>query len=331
MYITGGIGSEPRIEGFGPAYDLPDEHGYAETCASVGMVMWAQRMLNSRQHGQYGDVLERALYNGVLAGASEEGTHYFYGNPLASNGTVHRHEWFGVACCPPNYARLIADVGRYAYSQGADRAAVNLFISSTARFELDNGTVTIRQRTTEPAGGTIQLTVQPHEGTQDFTLAVRVPGWATEPTAALNGEPLDLFSNTRDGYLNVTRTWTAGDVLNVELNPRPRRVWANRNVASAAGKVALAYGPFVYCLEGVDNAVPVRTVRLARYAKLTPRPDERTGTIGIHTHGSADTDRTELYALKPAEAVDEPLTAVPYFSWANRGQADMTVWIAEDS
>jgi uncharacterized protein len=329
LYITGGLGSNPAIEGFGSAYDLPDQHGYAETCAAIGLVQWAQRMSNSTGHGRYVDTLERALYNGVLSGASADGTHYFYGNPLASQGDVHRHEWFGVACCPPNLARLISELGHYIYAQGDHEAVINLFVAGSARFQFSDQMVTVEQRTDYPRTGRIRITVHPETPGARFAVSIRIPGWARH-TALLNGEP--LTDPVTDGYLRLDRAWTPGDDLDLDLDLRPHRTWAHSSVASAAGKVAIERGPVVFCLEGIDHAEPVACLALSRDAPLVDRPDDRTGLVMVHAEAVVDvpdTDGETLYKTTPPAVVPRTVTAVPYFSWANRGQADMTVWIRE--
>ncbi|MFF9100944.1 glycoside hydrolase family 127 protein [Streptomyces rubrogriseus] len=329
MYLTGGIGSDPSNEGFSCDYDLPDEHGYAETCAAIGLVQWAQRMANSRRNGRYTDILERALYNGVLSGASADGTHYFYGNPLASDGSAHRQEWFGCACCPPNLARLLSELGRYAYSQGPDEARVNLFIGGRARFSLESGRVTLVQETDYPRSGTVAFTVRPHAGKTDFTLTVRIPGWSEASTASLNGKPLDVVAHSRDGHLSIRRLWADGDVVQLDLGMTPRRVRAHPNVSSATGRTALQWGPLVFCLEGVDHHAPVHHIALPRKAQIEAELDERTATVTLHAEGRALVAPSTLYSSHAPVTQNEALTAVPYFSWANRGQSDMTVWIRE--
>ena len=331
MYITGGIGSDHSIEGFGADYDLPDEHGYAETCAAIGLVQWSQRMANTRRHGRYVDVLERALYNGVLSGASAEGSHYFYGNPLASNGTVHRHEWFGVACCPPNLARLLSELGRYAYSEGPNEARINLFIGSTANFALQSGKVTLSQETDYPRSGRVKLILHPRKPDTAFALSVRVPGWSENPTATLNGEPLDVLGHVKKGYLCIDRCWADGDTLELDLGIGPQRIYAHPDVASAAGKTALQWGPLIFCLEGIDHHSPVRSLALPRSAEVSAGPDRRTGTVTLHAIAAAPIPASDLYATTVPRNRAENLTAVPYFSWANRGQSDMTVWIREEA
>ena len=329
LYITGGIGSDPAIEGFGPDYDLPDATAYAETCAAIGLVQWAQRMSNLTGHAGYLDTLERALYNGVLSGASTDGTRYFYDNPLASRGTVARQEWFHVACCPPNLARLLSGLGHLIYAQGPNEAVVNLYVAGTGHFRLDDGPVVLRQDTRYPQDGRLSLTITPSTDQARFTLAVRIPAWS-QPTITLNGTDLRQ-PEMRDGYLILERRWQPGDTVEIDLHLAVRRTWANPAVVAAAGKVALEYGPVVFCLEGVDHDAPVHTLILNREADVEVRSDDTTGVVTLHAEATADTaGHADLYSSRPPRPRRTRLTAVPYFSWANRGLSDMTVWIREN-
>ena len=326
LYLTGGLGSDPSIEGFGPAYDLPNRHGYAETCAAIGLVQWAQRMGNLTGQGHYIDTLERALYNGVLAGASADGTHYFYGNPLASDGNVHRQEWFDCACCPPNLARLVSELGHYLYAQGDQEAVINLYATSAATFELDQQTVVLEQRTDYPRTGRVVVTIAPEKGSARFALAIRVPAWARH-LVTLNGRPLDLLPV--EGYLRIERSWAAGDTLELDLDLVPRRAWANPLISSNAGKVALERGPIVYCLEGIDHPVRVSSLALPRSATITEDLDE-SGQVVLRVLGVAvTTTDDQLYSAAPPTDSETELTAIPYAAWGNRGQSDMTVWIRD--
>lgn len=329
LYVTGGVGADPSIEGFGAAYELPDADGYAETCAAIGLVQWAQRMGNATGQGAYLDVLERSLYNGVLSGASADGTHYFYGNPLASNGTVHRDEWFGVACCPPNLARLLSELGHYVYASGDREAVVNLFVAGTAHFRLEDGDVQLSQQTRYPQDGQVRIAVDPATDGQRFTVAVRIPGWS-RPLVTLNGTPLEA-PVILDGYLVLDREWAAGDAIELDLRLSVRRTWAHPAVTAATGRVALERGPVVFCLEGVDHDHPVHTLTLSRDSDISAVPDDSTGVVTLHAAARAAVlaGDAPLYSDVPPELVDTELHAVPYFSWANRGPSDMTVWIHE--
>jgi DUF1680 family protein len=333
MYVTGGLGSDPSIEGFGPDYDLPGIGGYAETCAAIGLVFWSQRMALLTGEGRYADVMERALYNAALSGASAEGTHYFYGNPLASDGSVHRHEWFGVACCPPNFARLLSSLEYYAYAEGANEAVVNLFVAGSASFSLDAGAVRLDVSTAYPRSGSVSVTVTP-AAAASFTVAVRVPGWAAGgASAAVNGEPVDLGA-VADGYLRLEREWAAGDVITLELPLTAERIWANPAVTEDIGRVALRRGPLVYCLEGVDHPVPVAALSLPRAAGFDTEVDEDLNIEALVADGFADRapdGDDSLYRSTPPDQAPTRLRAVPYFAWANRGQSTMEVWIRETS
>lgn len=327
LYITGGLGADPSIEGFAAPYELPNLRGYAETCAAIGLVQWAQRMGNLTGEGQFVDVLERALYNGVLSGASADGTHYFYGNPLASDGDVHRHEWFGCACCPPNLARLISELGRYLYAQGKREAVVNLYASSTARFDFDGAGATIRQETSYPRDGVVEISVIPENDGEAFALALHIPSWAAH-TARINGVP--FTASPVDGYLRIDREWHAGDTVTLDLCLSPRRTWSNLRVAENLGKVALELGPIVYCLEGVDHTAPVATLTLPRSAEITASRSDDADMVVLQAHGRVEQwDDGALYCSEPPATNTAELRAVPYATWGNRGQSDMTVWIRE--
>jgi len=233
MYITGGIGSSAANEGFTADDDLPDD-GYAETCAAIGLVLWAQRMGHLTHEARYVDVLERALYNGVLSGISADGRHFAYVNPLVSDGTIERHEWFECACCPPNIARLIASLGAYAYATTSDELAIDLYAGSTATATLNGTRVTVEQTTDYPFDSAVRIDVTPTAPTT-FTLALRIPAWCQGPT--LDGTPVE------HGYARVTREWHPGDHLDLQLPMPPTTVESN-------GRTAEMRGPLVYCTEG---------------------------------------------------------------------------------
>ncbi|WP_460798714.1 glycoside hydrolase family 127 protein [Microbacterium sp. GXF0217] len=330
MYVTGGLGSDPSIEGFSAPFDLPNYTGYGETCAAIGLVMWAQRMVNITGESRYADVLERALYNGVLSGGSADGTSYFYGNPLASHGDVHRHEWFGVACCPPNLARLIASLQTYAYAQSADQLAVHLYIGGSVRTEAGGG-ARVTVMTKYPANGHVQLSIDPDDDAEEWTLSLRIPAWATSTRISINDEEIDQDAVVERGYAHLRRLWATGDVVSIEFAYAPRRTWADPRVAADAGRVALQLGPLVYCIEGVDHAVPVQFMMLPRGAELHVEEDPSLAlsVIVAETEAEAPVPSRSLYADDMPQCQAQTLRAVPYFAWANRGQSTMSVWIRE--
>ncbi len=191
MYITGGIGPEAANEGFTSNYDLPNETAYAETCAAIGLVFWSQRLLQLACDSRYADVLERALYNGVLSGVSLDGEKFFYENPLASQGGHHRQAWFDCACCPPNLARLFASLGQYIYAQHDHEMVVHLYIQGSASFQIAGQNVRLRQQTRYPWEGSVLLHLDMEQPTS-FALRLRIPGWCHSAKLSVNGEPIEL-------------------------------------------------------------------------------------------------------------------------------------------
>lgn len=338
MYVTGGIGSSARNEGFTSDYDLPDYDAYSETCAAIGLMLWSSRMADLDGDARYVDVLERALYNNVLAGADAGGTCFFYDNPLASRGDKHRSEWFGVACCPPNLARLLSSLGRHVYAIAADSIRVDLYIGGSIRVPVGegragDGEVVLTQRSGMPWTSDVELTVS--TGTPvDLELALRIPGWAAgqevSPTLRVNGAPIDLDDVVEHGYARVRRTWRDGDRVDLTLPVTPRRVWARPEVASALGRVSIARGPLVYCAESADNPFALDSVALPASAGLIEGVPRGDGLVPIAV--AADQDRPSsdaLYADAPPRGVPVDLMTVPYFSWDNRAPGEMRVWMRE--
>ncbi|MBC3762685.1 glycoside hydrolase family 127 protein [Quadrisphaera oryzae] len=330
-YVTGGIGSTVVNEGFTRDYDLPTETAYAETCAAIGLVMWAQRMLRIDRDRRYGDVMELALHNAVLAGISEDGERFFYDNVLASRGGVERHEWFEVACCPPNIARLLTSLGTYAFAQAPDELLVHLHLGGSVVFETSAGQAAVDVTTTAPWGGRTTLVVTQATGAP-FTLSVRVPAWASSTAVTVDGAPLEAAEHVgEDGYLSVTRTWRVGDELDLQLGVQTRRLWADPRVTSEAGHVVLTRGPFVYAAEEADNRAPLVDLRVGRRAE--PRPVEvpgLPGVVGLQMRGERVVrEGSGLYQDEPPHRVPTDLTLVPYYAWANRGPGEMRVWLGD--
>ncbi|GAA2124325.1 glycoside hydrolase family 127 protein [Glycomyces algeriensis] len=326
LYITGGIGADPSIEGFGEPYDLPDHTGYAETCAAIGLVFWAHRMMALTGEAKYIDVLERALYNGVLSGASADGTKYFYGNPLASDGTVERSDWFDCACCPPNLARLLTSLEQYVYVADADGLYVNLYVTGTARLAHAGQRVTVAQESDYPWDGRITLSITEAEAPLPMTLRLRLPEWADGATVSVNGAPAD--HRTEHGYAVLDRTWTRGDRVELTLPMAPALVRADPRVLAAHGKVAIQRGPIVHCVEEIDNAAPVPRLLIARGGEL--RTEHVDGRDAVIAEGLVDGPAADgLYSDKPPAAEPTAIRTVPYYAWANRGKGTMAVWIRE--
>jgi hypothetical protein len=333
LYLTGGIGSAAQNEGFSRDYDLPNETAYAETCAAIGLVFWAHRMVQLEADGRYADVLEQALYNGVLSGVSLDGTRFFYENPLASPGGVSRKPWFGVACCPPNLARLLASLGQYIYSANQSAVAVHLYVAGSARFTLHGQAITLRQETDYPWDGMVRLIISTSRPVE-FTLHLRQPEWCREAMVRVNGETLDLAGRVERGYLRLSRTWAEGDMVELHLAMPVERVYAHPQVRADLGAVALQRGPLVYCLEEVDNSGPSECLFLAPEAPLVAQraPDLLGGTVVIRGAGLVLDEQgwdNRLYRHEPPVTRPATLTAVPYHTWDNRGSGAMRVWIPE--
>ena len=333
LYITGGLGPSAHNEGFTTNYDLPNETAYAETCAAIGFVLWNHRMLQLDCNAYYADMLECALYNGVLSGVSLDGHKFFYENPLASLGAHHREEWFQVACCPPNIARLFASLGQYIYSVNDTDIAVHLYMQNTARMTVSGREVTVRQETTYPWNGNITLQLDMDEPVP-FGLRLRIPGWCQDARLTVNGEAFDIASHLEQGYVHVEHMWQAGDRVKLELAMPVERMYAHPNVRQDAGCVALQRGPLVYCVEEADNPVPLQRIALPGTAELTSQFEAAMLDGVTVVRGEAlvedDTGWTgRLYRAWPTSSQPHTITAIPYYAWDNRQPGEMRVWLRD--
>lgn len=333
MYVTGGIGSSAHGERFTTDFDLPNDTAYAETCAAIGLVFWAHRMAQVEPDRRYVDVLERALYNGVLSGVSLDGARFFYENLLRVNPRHHRgrfpverQPWFGCACCPTNLTRLLASLGDYVYGVGENTLYVHLYAAGQVVAELSVGAVNLRQITDYPWSGNVRIEVV-QAPSADWTLALRLPGWCRSPVVAVNGEAVN--APAAGGYATISRVWRAGDAVHLDLPMPIERVTARAAVSDDAGRVALQRGPLVYCLEEVDNGADLEALSLPWNAELTAayRPDLLGGVTVIEGQADRLRDRPELYAFGPVENDRVPFVAVPYALWGNRGVGEMIVWL----
>ncbi|WP_461115368.1 glycoside hydrolase family 127 protein [Spirosoma jeollabukense] len=341
MYLTGGIGSSGHNEGFTDDYDLPNESAYCETCASVGMVFWNQRMNTLTGESKYIDVLERSLYNGALDGLSLSGDRFFYGNPLSSAGNYGRSEWFGTACCPSNIARLVASLGDYIYGRSEEGIWVNLFVASNTTFTLGKTPVPIQMATNYPWEGAVKITTNPAKPVE-YALHIRMPGWAQNVPAPgnlyryvdnksaakievlLNGKPVTY--QEEKGYAVINRKWKKGDVVEVRLPMDVRQVASRKEVKADQDRVALQRGPLVYCVEGADNEGKAWNILV---------PDN--ATFATQSYRVLDEPVVSIKAsVSVAEAAPDGLTvqmnprtilAIPYYAWANRGKSPMQVWL----
>lgn len=355
LYVTGGLGSSAHNEGFTADYDLPNDAAYAETCAAIALFLWLSRMLRFDGDGRYADVMERALYNGILSGIALDGTRFSYKNPLAvarhqdapdERYPTHRQPWFACACCSPNIARLLASLGGHAYGEGGRDLYVHLYIQGGARLRASGRAVMLRQESDYPWDGRIGLTVEP-EGPAPtrFGVCLRVPGWCREARLAVNGEEQPVAPER--GYVRVERAWVAGDRIVLDLAMPVERVYAHPDVAADRGRVALQRGPVVYCLEEADNAVPddpgrgtgpwLDALALPRGAELTAayEPDVLGGVVTLTGRAVRPADRQgegapdTLYRPAPGATTPRGIKAVPYYAWGNRARGEMLVWLRE--
>jgi DUF1680 family protein len=331
MYVTGGLGSSRHNEGFTFDYDLPNETAYCETCAAIGFVFWAQRMLHLECDSRYADVLERALYNNVLSGVSLDGKKFFYENPLASLGSHRRQEWFGCACCPPNVARILASLGQYVYSQGDDEAIVHLYVQGSGELSVGGQQVTLQQTTEYPWNGRVAIRVSPQSPSQ-FALKLRIPAWAEKHSISVNGKAVQ--APVERGYAVIERTWSSNDRVELDLAMEVQRVRSHPKVRMNAGRIALQRGPLVYCLEGADNGADLNAISLPRDATFRVRhePGLLNGVSVLTTHAvKADAKEwgIDLYQARAKNLTPVEITAIPYCVWENRGACEMLVWNPE--
>jgi DUF1680 family protein len=340
MYITGGIGSAGSNEGFSNDYDLPNEQAYCETCASVGMVFWNQRMNSLTGNAEYIDVLERSLYNGALDGLSLSGDRFFYGNPLASRGQHQRREWFGTACCPANIARLVASLGNYIYAKSDDAIYVNLFVGSNTTIPLKSGNVGVKMETNYPVDGKMKVTVDPVNKSK-FKIYIRIPGWSTyqpipgntyiskeiivrENFIGVNRKQITF--KTENGYIAIDREWQKGDVIDFQFPMDVKLISAIPEVKQDNNRIAIQRGPIVYCIEGADNngkawnmIIPENTkFETIDYKVLDESVKALTAEVPVISVGEGG------LSLKTEK---KKIIAIPYYTWANRGKNEMQVWL----
>lgn len=334
-YVTGGLGARHEGEAFGADYELPNARAYTETCAAVASMMWSHRMLAATGAARYADLLETTLYNAFLPGWSLDGWHYFYVNPLQDGGRHRRQSWHRCACCPPNVARTLASLPGYLYGATSDALHVHQYAASTARLALAGRAVEIVQRTRYPWEGRVELEVN---GEGEFGILLRIPAWcASGLELSVNGAAADvpLVPGT---YAGLRRAWRRGDRVELRMDMPVRVLESHPHLLENAGRVALARGPLLYCLEGIDHpATDLLDLGIDLHQPIQAVWDaDRLGGV-VLLRGGAEVRvpgrgwSESLYRTvadgprPPASAI--PLTAIPYFSWANRDAGPMQVWL----
>ncbi|AUT96254.1 glycoside hydrolase family 127 protein [Citrobacter europaeus] len=345
MYITGGIGSQGIGEAFTSDYDLPNDTAYGESCASIGLMMFARRMLEMEGDAHYADVMERAFYNTVLGGMALDGKHFFYVNPLETQpkSIPHNHiydhikpvrqRWFGCACCPPNIARTLVAIGHYIFTPRPDALFINFYAGSEAQFTVDAQTLALKIEGNYPWDEQVSIRFNQPQ-VVEHTLALRLPEWCAAPMVRINGEAAQ--GKMVKGYLHLHRQWQEGDIITLNLPMPVRRVYANPLVRHAAGKVAIQRGPLVYCLEEADNGAQLHNLSLPKASAFREIQGVGLlkGKVLLQAEGvrvlTAHEDKP-LYSFDNRQTAVEKqtLTFIPWFSWANRGEGEMRIWVDE--
>jgi DUF1680 family protein len=356
MYLTGGIGSQAQGERFTADFDLPSDTAYAETCASIGLALWASRMTAIEGDSRYADVFERVIYNGALSGVSLDGKRYFYVNPLEVIPGVlecrqdHEHvkgsrvQWFGCACCPPNIARLVASMASYLYGRSDGALFVNHYAESEAEFELAGSRLRLRQKTEYPWSGKVSIEVE-SDREAEFSLRLRIPFWCDSFACSVNGVPLSARA-VQAGYLDLPRLWKSGDNVELELEMRPKLLCADPRIPELAGKLAIQRGPLVYCAEEVDNGRDLHLLALDPAGEIGAELDPALmgGSVRVIASGFRDEHPRDAYLREDTRRGDTlpyleagraglrripvRIVAVPYHQWGNRKPGgEMAVWL----
>lgn len=354
MYITGGIGGTHIGEAFSFDYDLPDDTAYAETCASIGLVFFARRMLEIKADRKYADVMETALYNGILSGMALDGKSFFYVNPLKAvpeacykdQRKFHvkpvRQKWFGCACCPPNIARLISSAAAYAYTENENTLFLHLYMGGIVKKKTGNAELVFEVKSGLPWDGNVQISTWTVRGTA-CTVALRLPGWCSSYTVnGENGTFAEGESNlkqqgfteafVKNGYLYLTRKWENGDTLEIQFEMPVRIMQASRRVSETEGRVAITRGPIVYCLEEADNGKELHNLYIDVEARKEWQVSGEVGSKMVLITAEGKRYRDADYNKELYREFEKPLYEpvklkwIPYYAWANRGEGEMQVW-----
>jgi DUF1680 family protein len=342
LYLTGGIGSQKEVEGFGKPYELPNKTAYCETCAAIANIFWNYRLFLLHGDSKYIDVLERTLYNGFLSGISLSGKEFFYPNPLECDSEYYvyhstaRQPWFNCSCCPTSVVRFMPAIPGYIYAKTENALYVNLFVGSSAKAEFGQKSVQVLQETNYPWDGKIKISIDPEDQAK-FLLKVRIPGWAKGkpvPTdlyqymdqtgcpylLRINGK--NIVAQDQQGYMVIDRLWKKGDRVEVEFPMPVQKVISHPMVSENNGKIALERGPLVYCAESIDNNGAVLNMLIPETTNFNVsfQGDLLNGVSVIR--GMVSTVQEQA----PVQLKSITFTAIPYYAWANRGSGEMRVW-----
>ena len=344
MYITGGIGSSGLLERFTTDYDLPNDRNYSESCASIGLAMFGNRMAQITKDAKYADIVEKALYNTVLAGIAMDGKSFFYVNPLEvwpdncieRTSMEHvkpvRQKWFGVACCPPNIARTLASLGQYIYGADENSLYINLYISSQTKLLIGETETEVIMESSFLKDGTVTVHLESEKASKG-TLALRIPGYTKEFTVWRGAQKIKT-PLIKKGYLMITDL-AASEEIKISCDMKARFVYANPKVRADEGKACIMRGPLVYCLEETDNGENLSSLYVDTKKALTENWEEQLlgGVMSVEAKGKRILEdhwtAEELYKEQPPELKDVTLKAVPYCYWGNRKTGEMAVWIRQ--
>ena len=348
VYVQGGAGARGDGERYGDNYELPNATAYNETCAAIANVYWNQRMFMLHGDSKYIDLLEKILYNGLISGVGLDGKSFFYTNAMeVKNNFTHndiegaRSGWFECSCCPTNLARLIPAVPGYMYAQNGDNLYVNLFINSKADLIIRNKAVEIIQQNNYPWDGALAFTINPKTATT-FNLMVRIPGWAqnqaiasslyqfknisdAKPIIKVNGQLVEY--TMQHGYAAISRAWKKNDKVTVDLPMEVRRVTASEKLKDNIGKIALQRGPIMYCAEWADNNGKASNIIMPANAIFIT--EFKTGLLNGVTVLKTEVPAVLISNNESIITVKQSFTAIPYYSWANRGKGEMMLWFPE--
>ena len=326
MYVTGGLGAQPALEGFGNDYELDPEYAYAETCAALASLFWNWELALLTGQMKYSDLFEWQLYNAAAVGVGLSGDSYLYNNPLLCRGGVRRQSWYVVPCCPSNLSRTWADLGRYIFSCQSNTLTIHQYIGCRTTLALGGAQVSVELRSKLPWEGEVTIRLDP-EAEAEFAVALRIPAWAAEETQLLvNQQPVELppvpagLPSTASGYdphlsrlVSLQRCWAPGDEIRLHMAMPVTLRRAHPRVKGHAGKAALSRGPLVYCLESVDNpGVDIFSAQLEAGSLHAEHAPELLGGIWV---------------LRGKTVSGAPVTAIPYHLWGNRGESQMNVWV----
>lgn len=342
MYITGGIGSSAVGEAFTIDYDLPNLTAYSESCAALGLALFARRMLLLDVDSMYSDITERVLYNGFLSSISLGGKSFFYENPIEihpellnrdisvkNGGTrlpiTQRKEVFDCSCCPPNITRFIASIGDFLYTNDKDTLFVHHYMASVTKTNINEVPMEIFQQTSYPLQGNIAFSIK---GSGVKSVAFRIPYWCENYNFTLNGNEAPII--VKKGYAYISRSLLETDTINVIFEIKPQLIEASPKLQENSGRVALQRGPIIYCLEAIDNGDLLRDVRIDVHGQFDSIFDKYYGVQAINTIGYRriiEDFENSLYKPVSEKLEQVHLKFIPYYGFANRGESEMIVWV----